>query len=125
MTLAAAAVAAVIGRICIRCFSGSRAAGVSTALGVLVARLLSGRRYGRDLDHYRILFPHLLAGGIGLRAVRAVLLFLLFGMHPVTLAVIAISLLLVWRHKTNIRNLLAGRKAASAAARPARRGTKD
>ena len=37
--------------------------------------------------------------------------FLLYGMHPVTLAVSAISLLLIWRHKNNIRNLLAGKES--------------
>jgi glycerol-3-phosphate acyltransferase PlsY len=34
--------------------------------------------------------------------------FLLFGAHPYTLAVGVIALLLIWRHKTNIRKLLAG-----------------
>jgi acyl phosphate:glycerol-3-phosphate acyltransferase len=34
--------------------------------------------------------------------------FLLYGAHPYTVAVAAIALMLVWRHKTNIQNLLAG-----------------
>ncbi len=34
--------------------------------------------------------------------------FLLYGVHPFTAAVGVIALLLIWRHKTNIRNLLAG-----------------
>jgi glycerol-3-phosphate acyltransferase PlsY len=34
--------------------------------------------------------------------------FLLYGVHPFTTAVGTIALLLIWRHKTNIRNLLAG-----------------
>ena len=34
--------------------------------------------------------------------------YMLFGIHPYTLAVSIIALLLIWRHKTNIRNLLAG-----------------
>jgi acyl phosphate:glycerol-3-phosphate acyltransferase len=34
--------------------------------------------------------------------------FLLYGMHPYTAAVGAIAAMLVWRHKSNIKNLLAG-----------------
>jgi glycerol-3-phosphate acyltransferase PlsY len=34
--------------------------------------------------------------------------FLLYGVHPYTLAIGVISLLLIWRHKSNIRNLIAG-----------------
>jgi glycerol-3-phosphate acyltransferase PlsY len=34
--------------------------------------------------------------------------FLFYGVHPFTAAVGVIALLLIWRHKTNIRNLLAG-----------------
>jgi glycerol-3-phosphate acyltransferase PlsY len=34
--------------------------------------------------------------------------FLLFGLHAFTWSVIAMALLLVWRHRNNIRNLLAG-----------------
>jgi glycerol-3-phosphate acyltransferase PlsY len=34
--------------------------------------------------------------------------YMLYGIHPYTLAVGVIALLLIWRHQTNIRNLLAG-----------------
>jgi glycerol-3-phosphate acyltransferase PlsY len=34
--------------------------------------------------------------------------FLLYGVHPYTAAVGVIALMLVWRHKSNIKNLLAG-----------------
>ena len=34
--------------------------------------------------------------------------YMLYGIHPFTLAVGIIALLLIWRHRTNIRNLLAG-----------------
>ena len=34
--------------------------------------------------------------------------FLLYGVHPYTAAVAVIGLLLIWRHRANIRNLLAG-----------------
>jgi len=37
--------------------------------------------------------------------------FMLYGIHPYTLAVGIIALLLVWRHKGNIRKLLAGTEA--------------
>jgi acyl phosphate:glycerol-3-phosphate acyltransferase len=33
---------------------------------------------------------------------------MLYEIHPYTLAVGVIALLLIWRHKSNIRNLLAG-----------------
>ena len=33
---------------------------------------------------------------------------MLYGLHPFTLACGVIALLLIWRHKTNIKNLLAG-----------------
>ena len=36
--------------------------------------------------------------------------FLLYEIHPYTLAVGVIALLLVWRHRTNIRNLLGGKE---------------
>ena len=36
--------------------------------------------------------------------------FLLYGVHPFTAAVGVVSLLLIWRHKSNIRNLLAGKE---------------
>jgi len=111
VTLAATAVAVVIGHMYPVFFRFQGGKGVSTALGVLVA-----------LDYY------LAAGTVAtwiviafffrissLAALISALFapffcFLLFGMHPVTLAVIAISLLLVWRHKTNIQNLLAGKE---------------
>ena len=34
--------------------------------------------------------------------------YMLYGIHPFTLAVGIIALLLIWRHRTNIRNLLSG-----------------
>ncbi|MBX9811795.1 MAG: glycerol-3-phosphate 1-O-acyltransferase PlsY [Burkholderiales bacterium] len=112
ISLAAAAVAVVIGHMYPVFFRFRGGKGVSTALGVLVA-----------LDYY------LAAGTVAtwliiafffrissLAALISALFapffcFLLFGMRPVTIAVIVISLLLVWRHKTNIRNLLAGKES--------------
>lgn len=112
ISLAAAAVAVVIGHVYPVFFRFRGGKGVSTALGVLVA-----------FDYY------LAAGTVAtwliiafffrissLAALISALFapffcFLLFGMRPVTIAVIVISLLLVWRHKTNIRNLLAGKES--------------
>ncbi len=111
MTLAAAAVAVVIGHLYPVFFRFQGGKGVSTALGALLA-----------LDYY------LAAGAAAtwiviafffrissLAALVAALFapffcFLLYGMHPMTMAVSAISLLLVWRHRTNIQNLLAGKE---------------
>ena len=119
VTLAAAAVAVVIGHMYPVFFRFQGGKGVSTALGVLVA-----------LDYY------LAAGTVAtwliiafffrissLAALVSALFapffcFLLFGMHPVTLAVISISLLLVWRHKTNIQNLLAGKEGRFGSGKP-------
>jgi len=37
--------------------------------------------------------------------------FLLYGLNPIMMAVTANSLLIIWRHKSNIRNLLAGKES--------------
>ena len=37
--------------------------------------------------------------------------YLLYGLHPFTAAVAAIAVLVIYRHKANIRNLLAGTEA--------------
>lgn len=88
-------------------FQGGK--GVSTALGVLAA-----------LDVY------LAAGAVATWIVIALFFrisslaaiisavfapffcILLYGMHPFTAGVAAIGLLLIWRHQSNIRNLIAG-----------------
>jgi acyl phosphate:glycerol-3-phosphate acyltransferase len=44
--------------------------------------------------------------------------FLLYGIHPFTLAVTLIALLLIWRHKSNIGNLLAGTEGRIGAKKP-------
>lgn len=111
MTAAVAAVAVVIGHMYPVFFRFQGGKGVSTTLGVLFA-----------LDYY-------LAAGVvatwiiiafffrisSLAALISALFapvfcFMLFGAHAFTAAVLVISILLVWRHKTNIRNLLAGKE---------------
>jgi glycerol-3-phosphate acyltransferase PlsY len=109
-TMAAAAVAVVVGHIYPVFFRFQGGKGVSTVLGVLIA-----------------LNPYLAAGTVAtwlviaaffrisslaalISAVFAPFLTLLLYhvIHPYFAGVVAVSTLLVWRHKANIRNLLAG-----------------
>jgi len=113
VAVAAAAVAVVVGHLWPLYFRFEGGKGVSAAVGVLLA-----------LD------PWLAAGAIATWVIIAFFFrisslaalvaaafapffsFLLYGMNRIALepalGVTAISLLLVWRHRTNIRNLLAG-----------------
>ena len=113
VAVAAAAVAVLVGHLWPLYFRFEGGKGVSTAVGVLLA-----------LD------PWLAAGAIATWVIIAFFFrisslaalvaaafapffsFLLYGMNRFALepalGVTAISLLLVWRHRTNIRNLLAG-----------------
>jgi len=108
---AAAAVAVVIGHMYPVFFRFQGGKGVSTALGVLAA-LSYYLAAGAAATWLIIAFFFRISS---LAALISALFapffcFLLYGMHPVTVAVLAISLLLIWRHKTNIRNLLAGKE---------------
>ena len=111
VTVAAAAVAVVIGHMYPVFFRFQGGKGVSTALGVLAA-LSYYLAAGAAATWLIIAFFFRISS---LAALISALFapffcFLLYGMHPVTAAVMAISLLLFWRHKTNIRNLLAGKE---------------
>jgi glycerol-3-phosphate acyltransferase PlsY len=111
MTIAAAAVAVVIGHMYPVFFRFQGGKGVSTALGVLAALsyyLAAGAAATWIIIAFFFRISSLAALISALFA--PFFCFLLFGMHPVTAAVAAISLLLIWRHKTNIRNLLAGKE---------------
>jgi len=111
MTMAAAAVAVVIGHMYPVFFRFQGGKGVSTALGVLAALsyyLAAGAAATWIIIAFFFRISSLAALISALFA--PFFCFLLFGMHPVTAAVAAISLLLIWRHKTNIKNLLAGRE---------------
>jgi len=103
------AVAVVIGHMypVFHRFRGGK--GVSTALGVLLA--LNGWLALGTLATWVIIafFFRISSLAALISAVFAPFFcFLLYGVHPFTAAVGVISLLLIWRHKTNIRNLLAG-----------------
>jgi glycerol-3-phosphate acyltransferase PlsY len=111
VTVATAAVAVVIGHMYPVFFRFQGGKGVSTALGVLAA-LSYYLAAGAAATWLIIAFFFRISS---LAALISALFapffcFLLYGMHPVTAAVMAISLLLIWRHKTNIRNLLAGKE---------------
>ena len=103
------AVAVVIGHMypVFHRFQGGK--GVATALGVLVA-LNGWLALGTAATWVIIAFFFRISS---LAALIAALFapffcFMLYGAHPYTAAVGVIALLLIWRHRTNIRNLLAG-----------------
>lgn len=83
--------------------------GVSTALGVLLA--LNGWLALGTVTTWIIIAVFFRISSLAalISALFAPFFcFLLYGVHPFTAAVSVIALLLIWRHKTNIRNLLAG-----------------
>lgn len=108
---AAAAVAVVVGHMypVFHRFEGGK--GVSAALGVLVA--LNPYLAGGTAATWIIIafFFRISSLAALVAAVFAPFFsFLLYGVHPYLAAVAAIGLLLVYRHKVNIRNLLAGKE---------------
>ncbi|HSN42303.1 MAG TPA: glycerol-3-phosphate 1-O-acyltransferase PlsY [Burkholderiales bacterium] len=112
IAVATAAAAVVIGHMypAFSRFRGGK--GVSTALGVFIALnyyLAAGAAATWLIIAFFFRISSLAALISALFA--PFFCFLLYGMHPVTLAVSAISLLLIWRHKNNIRNLLAGKES--------------
>ncbi|MFN7085576.1 MAG: glycerol-3-phosphate 1-O-acyltransferase PlsY [Burkholderiales bacterium] len=109
--LAAAAVAVVIGHMYPVFFRFQGGKGVSTAFGVLIA-LNYYLAAGTAITWIIIAFFFRISSLAALiSAVFApVFCFMLYGMHSFTVAVLAVSALLVWRHRTNIENLLAGKE---------------
>lgn len=90
-------------------FQGGK--GVATALGVLLA--LNGWLAAGAASTWIIiaLFFRLSSLAALIAALSApVFCYLLYEIHPYTLAVSIIALLLIWRHKANISNLLAGKE---------------
>ena len=88
-------------------FQGGK--GVSTALGVLLA--LNGWLALGTATTWIIIAVFFRISSLAalISALSAPFFcFLLYGVHPFTAAVGVTALLLIWRHKTNIRNLLAG-----------------
>jgi glycerol-3-phosphate acyltransferase PlsY len=88
-------------------FQGGK--GVSTALGVLLA--LNGWLALGTAATWIIIAAFFRISSLAalISALFAPFFcFLLYGVHPFTATVGVIALLLIWRHKTNIKNLLAG-----------------
>jgi len=112
LTMALAAVAVVVGHAYPVWFRFQGGKGVSTALGVLAALnvyLAAGTVVTWTIIAFFFRISSLAAL---ISAVFAPFFcFLLYGWNAFTVAVTAISLLLVLRHKTNIQNLLAGKEA--------------
>lgn len=107
--VAVSALAVFLGHVYPLFFGFQGGKGVATALGILLAL--------NPLLGLGVLGTWLLAALIwrisslsALIAAAAAPLYALpmFGLHVYTLTVLGLSLLLVWRHKSNIRNLLAG-----------------
>ena len=112
LTMALAAVAAVIGHMYPVLFRFQGGKGVSTALGVLAA--LNIYLAGGTAATWIIiaLFFRISSLAALISALFAPFFcFLLYGWNAFTIAVIAIWLLLTLRHKTNIQDLLAGKEA--------------
>ncbi len=110
-TVAAAAVAAVLGHMYPVFFRFQGGKGVSTALGVLAALnyyLAAGAAATWIIIAFFFRISSLAALISALFA--PFFCFMFYGVHPFTAAVLAVSLLLIWRHKTNIQNLLTGRE---------------
>ena len=110
--MAAVAVSVVVGHIypVFHRFQGGK--GVSTALGVLLALNVWLAVGAASTWLVIAVFLRISSLAALIAAVSApVYCFMLYGIHPYTLAVGIIALLLVWRHKGNIRKLLAGTEA--------------
>jgi glycerol-3-phosphate acyltransferase PlsY len=88
-------------------FQGGK--GVATALGVLLGLNLwlgagAAMTWAIIAFFFRISSLAALTGAVS----APVFCFMLYGVHPYTAACAVLALLLIWRHKANIKNLLAG-----------------
>ena len=107
--MSAVAIAVVIGHMypVFHRFQGGK--GVSTALGVLLALNVWLAAGAASTWIVIAVFFRISSLAALIAAVSApVYCYMLYGIHPYTLAMGIIALLLVWRHRTNIRKLLAG-----------------
>jgi len=83
--------------------------GVSTALGVLFAlNVWLGLGAAATWIIAAASFRYSSLAALIAALLAPLFCFALYGVHPFTAAVGVIALLLIWRHKTNIQNLLAG-----------------
>ncbi len=109
LMMALTAVAVVVGHMYPLFFRFRGGKGVSTALGVLVAinyYLAGGTAATWLIIAYFFRIASLAALVSALFA--PFFCFLLYGTHVFTVAVTAVALLLIFRHKTNIQNLMGG-----------------
>ena len=107
--MAAVAIAVLIGHMypVFHRFHGGK--GVATALGVLLALNVWLAAGAASTWAIIALFFRMSSLAALIAAASApVFCYMLYEIHPYTAAVAIISLLLIWRHKTNIRNLFAG-----------------
>ena len=110
VTVAAAAVAAVLGHMFPVFFRLQGGKGVSTALGVLIG-LNSWLAVGTAVTWIIIAFFFRFSSLAALIAAAFAVFFALIlynPAHPYFIATCTVAALLVWRHRSNIRNLVAG-----------------
>jgi glycerol-3-phosphate acyltransferase PlsY len=110
--MAAVAIAVVIGHMypVFHRFQGGK--GVSTALGVLLSLNVWLAIGAASTWIIIVAFFRISSLAALIAALSApVFSYMLYGIHPYTLAVAIIALLLIWRHRTNIRKLIAGTEA--------------
>lgn len=118
--VAASAVAVFLGHVYPVFFGFQGGKGVATALGILLAL---SPAVGLGVLGTWLLAAYLWRisslSALIAAAVAPLYALLSFGFHIFSLTVLGLSLLLVWRHKSNIRNLLSGReKTVGSADRP-------
>ena len=110
LAMAVAAVGAVLGHMFPLFFGFEGGKGVSTALGVLIG--LNGYIAAGTAATWLIIFAFFrissLAALVSALFAPFFTLLLYHAQHPFFASVSAMSALLIWRHRSNIRNLLAG-----------------
>lgn len=112
VTEAAAAAAVVVGHAYPVFFRFQGGKGVATVLGVLAG--LNLYLAGGTIATWLIIaffFRFSSVAALVSAVFAPVFCLLLYGLHPFTAAVTAIALLIIYRHKANIRNLVAGTEA--------------
>ncbi len=131
LTVAAVGLAAFCGHLWPVFFRFQGGKGVATAAGVLLA--LNPLLAAATLASFALIVGftrYVSLGSIVAAAFAPFYQLLIWGAKPALLALVPMSLLLIWRHQGNIRKLLAGQesrlgqKVASTAASPARSSPK-
>lgn len=118
--MAAVAIAVVVGHMypVFHRFQGGK--GVSTALGVLLGLYVWLGVGAASTWIIIALFFRMSSLAALIAALSAPMYcYMFFGIHPYTLAVSIITLLLFWRHRANIKNLVAGTEGRIGAKKPA------